>query len=167
MCQKNVKLVDSYRFLYNSTSDYSFSCCTVHRRPPLISLLLHPLALHTPIPWGAADRCHVHHDGVSSTGQDPGGEQETYYLFHQQDVNLLDVKIKCKDDLFCFLHSPSRWLFHRTTCIVYAFCGVLFGLCSLTNLTVLSSVCWLKVCCPNYGKTTGFIYYLNNNTHQH
>ncbi|KAM8829537.1 opsin 7, group member b [Synchiropus picturatus] len=43
------------------------------------------------------------------------------------------------------------WLFNKTTCIVYAFCGVLFGLCSLTNLTVLSSVCWLKVCCPNYG----------------
>ncbi|XP_061590844.1 LOW QUALITY PROTEIN: opsin 7, group member b [Cololabis saira] len=43
------------------------------------------------------------------------------------------------------------WLFNMTSCTVYAFCGVLFGLCSLTNLTVLSSVCWLKVCCPNYG----------------
>uniref|UniRef100_A0AAV2LXB0 G-protein coupled receptors family 1 profile domain-containing protein n=1 Tax=Knipowitschia caucasica TaxID=637954 RepID=A0AAV2LXB0_KNICA len=45
------------------------------------------------------------------------------------------------------------WLFNRITCTIYAFCGVLFGLCSLTNLTVLSSVCWLKVCCPNYGKS--------------
>ncbi|XP_077471052.1 opsin 7, group member b isoform X1 [Stigmatopora argus] len=44
-----------------------------------------------------------------------------------------------------------KWLYNKTTCTVYAFCGVLFGLCSLTNLTVLSSVCWLKVCCPNYG----------------
>ncbi|KAM6977072.1 opsin 7, group member b [Aplochiton taeniatus] len=44
-----------------------------------------------------------------------------------------------------------RWLFGETVCLAYAFCGVLFGLSSLTNLTVLSSVCWLKVCCPNYG----------------
>ncbi|XP_068569011.1 opsin-5-like [Cebidichthys violaceus] len=43
------------------------------------------------------------------------------------------------------------WLFTKTTCMAYAFCGVLFGLCSLTNLTMLSSVCWLKVCWPNYG----------------
>lgn len=50
--------------------------------------------------------------------------------------------------------SSLRWLFHQTTCIVYAFCGVLFGLCSLSNLTALSCVCWLKVCCPNYGKST-------------
>lgn len=51
------------------------------------------------------------------------------------------------------LHLFFRWLFHQTTCIVYAFCGVLFGLCSLSNLTALSCVCWLKVCCPNYGKS--------------
>ncbi|XP_017553679.1 opsin 7, group member b isoform X1 [Pygocentrus nattereri] len=44
-----------------------------------------------------------------------------------------------------------RWLFTETICSYYAFCGVLFGLCSLSNLTVLSSVCWFKVCCPNYG----------------
>ncbi|KAK7884198.1 hypothetical protein WMY93_027321 [Mugilogobius chulae] len=43
------------------------------------------------------------------------------------------------------------WLFNKITCTIYAFCGVLFGLCSLTNLTMLSSVCWLKVCCPNQG----------------
>ncbi|XP_069383135.1 opsin 7, group member b [Paralichthys olivaceus] len=48
------------------------------------------------------------------------------------------------------------WLFNKTVCIIYAFCGVLFGLCSLTNLTVLSCVCWLKVCCPNYGNK--FLY---------
>ncbi|XP_034393453.1 opsin 7, group member b [Cyclopterus lumpus] len=48
------------------------------------------------------------------------------------------------------------WLFNQTTCYVYAFCGVLFGLSSLTNLTVLSSVCWLKVCCPNYGNKFSF-----------
>ncbi|XP_028850105.1 opsin 7, group member b [Denticeps clupeoides] len=44
-----------------------------------------------------------------------------------------------------------RWLFNKTLCLCYAFCGVFFGLASLTNLTVLSSVCWLKVCHPNYG----------------
>ncbi|XP_075032568.1 opsin-5-like [Mixophyes fleayi] len=44
-----------------------------------------------------------------------------------------------------------RWLFDRLTCTYYAFCGVLFGLCSLTNLTVLSSVCCMKVCYPSYG----------------
>ncbi|XP_047427088.1 opsin 7, group member b [Mugil cephalus] len=50
------------------------------------------------------------------------------------------------------------WLFNRTTCMVYAFCGVLFGLCSLTNLTVLSCVCWLKVCCPNYGNKFSYCH---------
>ncbi|KAJ8360886.1 hypothetical protein SKAU_G00174110 [Synaphobranchus kaupii] len=45
-----------------------------------------------------------------------------------------------------------RWLFDELTCLCYAFCGVLFGLCSLTNLTVLSSVCCLKVCFPSYGR---------------
>ncbi|XP_042606965.1 opsin 7, group member b [Cyprinus carpio] len=44
-----------------------------------------------------------------------------------------------------------RWLFTEVMCMCYAFCGVLFGICSLSNLTVLSCVCWLKVCCPNYG----------------
>ncbi|XP_028849702.1 opsin 7, group member d isoform X1 [Denticeps clupeoides] len=43
-----------------------------------------------------------------------------------------------------------RWLFGDWTCLYYAFCGVLFGLCSLTNLTALSSVCCLKVCFPHY-----------------
>ncbi|XP_008289405.1 opsin-5-like [Stegastes partitus] len=50
------------------------------------------------------------------------------------------------------------WLFNRTVCTVYAFCGVLFGLCSLTNLTVLSCVCWLKVCCPNYGNKFSYCH---------
>ncbi|XP_064189906.1 opsin 7, group member a isoform X3 [Anguilla rostrata] len=36
-------------------------------------------------------------------------------------------------------------------CLIYAFCGVLFGICSLTTLTVLSTVCCLKVCYPLYG----------------
>ncbi|XP_039864205.1 opsin 7, group member d isoform X1 [Simochromis diagramma] len=44
-----------------------------------------------------------------------------------------------------------RWLFGEIICQVYAMCGVLFGLCSLTNLTVLSLVCCLKVCVPNHG----------------
>uniref|UniRef100_A0A3Q3FC68 Opsin 7, group member b n=1 Tax=Labrus bergylta TaxID=56723 RepID=A0A3Q3FC68_9LABR len=56
------------------------------------------------------------------------------------------------------LAITSGWLFNETTCIVYAFCGVLFGLCSLTNLTVLSSVCWLKVCCPNYGNKFSYCH---------
>ncbi|KAM8798019.1 opsin-5-like [Eudromia elegans] len=44
-----------------------------------------------------------------------------------------------------------RWLFDRAVCTVYAFCGVLFGLCSLSSLTALSTVCCLKVCYPAYG----------------
>ncbi|XP_056628624.1 opsin 7, group member c isoform X2 [Triplophysa dalaica] len=44
-----------------------------------------------------------------------------------------------------------RWLFGEVVCQCYAMCGVLFGLCSLTNLTALSSVCCFKVCFPNYG----------------
>lgn len=47
---------------------------------------------------------------------------------------------------------PSRWLFDHAMCTFYAFCGVFFGLCSLTSLTVLSTVCCLKVCYPTYGK---------------
>ncbi|XP_069560370.1 opsin 7, group member d isoform X1 [Brachyistius frenatus] len=45
-----------------------------------------------------------------------------------------------------------RWLFGEITCQLYAMCGVLFGLCSLTNLTALSLVCCLKVCVPNHGE---------------
>ncbi|XP_053814604.1 opsin-5-like [Vidua chalybeata] len=44
-----------------------------------------------------------------------------------------------------------RWLFDQAVCTLYAFCGVLFGLCSLASLTVLSTVCCLKVCYPAYG----------------
>ncbi|KAI4887768.1 hypothetical protein NFI96_034169, partial [Prochilodus magdalenae] len=44
-----------------------------------------------------------------------------------------------------------RWLFGRVVCNVYAFCGVLFGICSLTTLTLLSLVCFVKVCYPFYG----------------
>ncbi|NXL69573.1 OPN5 protein, partial [Leptocoma aspasia] len=45
-----------------------------------------------------------------------------------------------------------RWLFNQAVCTLYAFCGVLFGLCSLGSLTVLSTVCCLKVCYPAYGR---------------
>ncbi|NWR84119.1 OPN5 protein, partial [Furnarius figulus] len=48
-----------------------------------------------------------------------------------------------------------RWLFSQAVCTLYAFCGVLFGLCSLASLTVLSTVCCLKVCYPAYGKCWG------------
>ncbi|XP_054452626.1 opsin 7, group member a [Anoplopoma fimbria] len=44
-----------------------------------------------------------------------------------------------------------RWLYGKTMCSVYAFCGILFGLCSLTTLTLLSIVCFVKVCYPFYG----------------
>ncbi|XP_042320014.1 opsin-5-like [Sceloporus undulatus] len=53
------------------------------------------------------------------------------------------------------LATPSffahRWLFNHAMCTFYAFCGVLFGLCSLTSLTALSAVCCMKVCYPTYG----------------
>uniref|UniRef100_A0A3B3B976 Opsin 7, group member c n=1 Tax=Oryzias melastigma TaxID=30732 RepID=A0A3B3B976_ORYME len=42
------------------------------------------------------------------------------------------------------------------TCQLYAMCGVLFGLSSLTNLTALSLVCCLKVCFPNHGNKFSF-----------
>lgn len=51
-----------------------------------------------------------------------------------------------------------RWLYGRTVCVIYAFCGVLFGICSLTTLTILSTVCCLKVCYPLHGIQT--LYYL-------
>ncbi|CAF91597.1 unnamed protein product, partial [Tetraodon nigroviridis] len=44
-----------------------------------------------------------------------------------------------------------RWLYGKTMCSLYAFCGMLFGLCSLTTLTLLSTVCFVKVCYPFYG----------------
>ncbi|XP_029309161.1 opsin 7, group member a [Cottoperca gobio] len=44
-----------------------------------------------------------------------------------------------------------RWLYGKTVCSIYAFCGMLFGICSLTTLTLLSIVCFVKVCCPLYG----------------
>ncbi|XP_078275342.1 opsin-5-like [Rhinoraja longicauda] len=44
-----------------------------------------------------------------------------------------------------------RWLFSQRCCVYYAFCGVLFGISSLTNLTMLSIVCCMKVCYPAYG----------------
>uniref|UniRef100_A0A3P9M731 Opsin 7, group member d n=1 Tax=Oryzias latipes TaxID=8090 RepID=A0A3P9M731_ORYLA len=49
-----------------------------------------------------------------------------------------------------------RWLFGEITCQLYAMCGVLFGLSSLTNLTALSLVCCLKVCFPNHGNKFSF-----------
>lgn len=51
-----------------------------------------------------------------------------------------------------FSSPVNRWLFGEITCQLYAMCGVLFGLCSLTNLTALSLVCCLKVCFPNHGE---------------
>uniref|UniRef100_A0A3P8S4W3 Opsin 7, group member a n=1 Tax=Amphiprion percula TaxID=161767 RepID=A0A3P8S4W3_AMPPE len=44
-----------------------------------------------------------------------------------------------------------RWLYGKTVCSIYAFCGMLFGICSLTTLTLLSVVCCVKVCYPLYG----------------
>lgn len=54
--------------------------------------------------------------------------------------------------LFLFLPLSLRWLFGKTVCLIYAFCSVLFGICSLTTLTLLSMVCFVKVCYPRYGK---------------
>ena len=57
---------------------------------------------------------------------------------------------------FSFSHSFGllrRWLYGKTVCSIYAFCGMLFGICSLTTLTLLSMVCFVKVCYPLYGKS--------------
>lgn len=53
--------------------------------------------------------------------------------------------------------SPRRWLFDQAVCTLYAFCRVLFGLSSLASLTVLSTVCCLKVCYPAYGRCWGVL----------
>nr|XP_029476898.1 opsin-5-like [Oncorhynchus nerka] len=52
--------------------------------------------------------------------------------------------------LFLSLPLSLRWLFGKTVCLIYAFCSVLFGICSLTTLTLLSMVCFVKVCYPLY-----------------
>ncbi|CAM5090094.1 unnamed protein product [Eretmochelys imbricata] len=44
-----------------------------------------------------------------------------------------------------------RWLYGKQVCLFYAFCGILFGICSLSTLTLLSTVCCLKICFPAYG----------------
>ncbi|XP_042164291.1 opsin-5-like [Oncorhynchus tshawytscha] len=42
-----------------------------------------------------------------------------------------------------------KWLFGKTVCLIYAFCSVLFGICSLTTLTLLSMVCFVKSIHPS------------------
>ncbi|XP_048879027.1 opsin-5-like [Brienomyrus brachyistius] len=69
-------------------------------------------------------------------------------------INLSISDLGMTVTLFPLATSSSfarRWLFGEITCTYYAFCGVLFALCSLTNLTILSAVCCLKVCFPHYG----------------
>uniref|UniRef100_A0A8C5M793 Opsin n=1 Tax=Leptobrachium leishanense TaxID=445787 RepID=A0A8C5M793_9ANUR len=44
-----------------------------------------------------------------------------------------------------------RWIYGSHVCLFYAFCCVLFGICSLSTVTVLSMVCCMKVCFPVYG----------------
>ncbi|XP_075875856.1 opsin 7, group member a [Nelusetta ayraudi] len=51
-----------------------------------------------------------------------------------------------------------RWLYGKTFCSIYAFCGILFGICSLTTLTLLSMVCFVKVCYPLYGNKFNSIH---------
>ncbi|XP_009868291.1 PREDICTED: opsin-5-like [Apaloderma vittatum] len=45
-----------------------------------------------------------------------------------------------------------RWLYGKQICLFYAFCGVMFGICGLSTLTLLSTVCCLKICFPAYDK---------------
>ncbi|XP_038575328.1 opsin 7, group member a [Micropterus salmoides] len=51
-----------------------------------------------------------------------------------------------------------RWLYGKTVCSIYAFCGMLFGICSLTTLTLLSMVCFVKVCYPLYGNRFKYVH---------
>ncbi|XP_053323871.1 opsin-5-like [Spea bombifrons] len=44
-----------------------------------------------------------------------------------------------------------RWIYGWHVCLFYAFCGVLFGICSLSTITLLSVVCCVKVCFPTCG----------------
>ncbi|XP_051943800.1 opsin-5-like [Hippocampus zosterae] len=51
-----------------------------------------------------------------------------------------------------------RWLYGTTVCSIYAFCGILFGICSLSTLTLFSMVCFVKVCYPLYGNRFSCIH---------
>lgn len=93
----------------------------------------------------------------------PHAPDHVYCLIQQKGFTRkcsVVIRMLINRNINVFIPSPFRWLFNQTACTVYAFCGVLFGLCSLTNLTVLSCVCWLKVCWPNYGNTISFILLL-------
>ncbi|XP_068090830.1 opsin-5-like [Hyperolius riggenbachi] len=48
-----------------------------------------------------------------------------------------------------------RWMYGAHICLLYAFSGVLFGICSLSTVTLLSVVCCMKVCFPTYGNRFG------------
>uniref|UniRef100_A0A8D0DLE1 G-protein coupled receptors family 1 profile domain-containing protein n=1 Tax=Salvator merianae TaxID=96440 RepID=A0A8D0DLE1_SALMN len=71
-------------------------------------------------------------------------------------VNLAISDVGMTVILFPLISFSSRWLFNHAMCTFYAFCGVLFGLCSLTSLTALSTVCCMKVCYPAYGRCNKF-----------
>ncbi|NWH73766.1 OPN5 protein, partial [Piaya cayana] len=58
-----------------------------------------------------------------------------------------------------------RWLYGKQICLFYAFCGVLFGICSLSTLTLLSTVCCLKICFPSYGKLLFMFFAFSPLTH--
>lgn len=156
-------------------------CSTWHHVCRLCRFILWSLLLATLIPWAcAADGCHMGHDWVKMRHRSlrlyvtQGEGQKMYHPFHRLAANCVihpkgfcwllhrDVNNKSHSKKSSSVCLSFRWLFHKTTCVVYAFCGVLFGLCSLTNLTVLSSVCWLKVCCPNYGESTSLCALINH-----
>uniref|UniRef100_A0A4W5KZ41 G-protein coupled receptors family 1 profile domain-containing protein n=1 Tax=Hucho hucho TaxID=62062 RepID=A0A4W5KZ41_9TELE len=67
-------------------------------------------------------------------------------------INLAISDMSLTLSLYPMAITYHRWLFGKTVCLIYAFCGMLFGVCSLTTLTLLSMVCFVKVCYPLYGK---------------
>lgn len=100
----------------------------------------------------------LHHQSLHQRPRDDAhlvSFSDTVVLFAQVCHNVKNVGWLAPGFVNCgsiFSSPVNRWLFGEITCQLYAMCGVLFGLCSLANLTALSLVCCLKVCFPNHGE---------------
>uniref|UniRef100_A0A3B3SKA4 Opsin 4b n=1 Tax=Paramormyrops kingsleyae TaxID=1676925 RepID=A0A3B3SKA4_9TELE len=61
-------------------------------------------------------------------------------------ANMFIINLAIADFLMCITQTPiffitsmhKRWIFGETACELYAFCGALFGICSMITLTVIA-----------------------------
>nr|CBN81592.1 Melanopsin-A [Dicentrarchus labrax] len=64
----------------------------------------------------------------------------------QTPSNIFIINLAVTDFLMCFTQTPTffinsmhkRWIFGKKGCEVYAFCGALFGICSMMTLMVIA-----------------------------